>query len=156
MSEYSYDQYLADQETADTLDFIQNYMHSPYEVAEKVCNGIGPSWFPSKLRKLIDKLNPTLKPVAQNHDLGYYYGRGTLGDFTRQNDAFAVNGVKAAKARYKWYDVRRYWVMKQPAKFAARCEAWGWPAYVAAIKERKADEAAKQAAQSVKEQEADV
>ena len=129
MSEYNYDQYLADQETADTLDFVQNYLHAPYAVAEKVCNGIGPSWFPAKLRKLIDKLNPTLKPVAQNHDLGYYYGRGTLGDFTRQNDAFAVNGIKAAK-------------------FAARCEAWGWPAYVAAIKERKADEAA----QSAKEQ----
>ena len=153
---YSYNQYLADQDTADRLDFIQNYMHAPYDVAAKVCNGIGPEWFPAKLRKLIDKLNPTLKSVAQNHDLGYYYGRGTLGDFSRQNDAFAINGIKAAKARYKWYDVRRYWVMKQAAKFAARCEAWGWPAYVAAIKERKADEAAKQAAQSVKEQEADV
>jgi hypothetical protein len=146
---YTYEQYLADQETADTLDFVQNYLHAPYAVAEKVCNGIGPSWFPAKLRKLIDKLNPTLKPVAQNHDLGYYYGRGTLGDFTRQNDAFAINGIKAAKAKYKWYDLRRYWVMKQAAKFAARCEAWGWPAYVAAIKERKADEAA----QSAKEQE---
>lgn len=146
---YTYEQYLADQETADTLDFVQNYLHAPYTVAEKVCNGIGPSWFPAKLRKLIDKLNPTLMVVAQNHDLGYYYGRGTLGDFTRQNDAFAVNGIKAAKARYKWYDLRRYWVMKQAAKFAARCEAWGWPAYIAAIKERKADEAA----QSAKEQE---
>ena len=149
---YTYEQYLADQETADTLDFVQNYLHAPYAVAEKVCNGIGPSWFPAKLRTLIDKLNPTLMVVAQNHDLGYYYGRGTLGDFTRQNDAFAINGVKVAKAKYKWYDIRRYWVMKQAAKFAARCEAWGWPAYVAAIKERKADEAA----QSAKEQEADV
>ena len=146
---YTYEQYLADQETADTLDFVQNYLHAPYAVAEKVCNGIGPSWFPAKLRTLIDKLNPTLMVVAQNHDLGYYYGRGTLGDFTRQNDAFAVNGIKAAKAKYKWYDIRRYWVMKQAAKFAARCEAWGWPAYVAAIKERKADEAA----QSAKDQE---
>ena len=146
---YTYEQYLADQETADTLDFVQNYLHAPYAVAEKVCNGIGPSWFPAKLRTLIDKLNPTLMVVAQNHDLGYYYGRGTLGDFTRQNDAFAINGVKAAKAKYKWYDIRRYWVMKQAAKFAARCEAWGWPAYVAAIKERKADEAA----QSAKDQE---
>ena len=134
---YTYEQYLADQEKADSLDFVENYMHKPYAIAEKVCNGIGPSWFPEKLRKLIDKLNPTLKPVAQNHDLGFYFGTGTFGNFSRLNDAFIVNGTKAAKAQYKWYDPRRYWVIKQAAKFAARCEAWGWPAYAAAINERK-------------------
>ena len=52
-----------------------------------------------------------------------------------------------AKAQYKWYDPRRYWVIKQAAKFAARCEAWGWPAYAAAINERKeAEKAEKQEA----------
>ena len=43
---YTYEQYLADQEKADSLDFVENYMHKPYAIAKKVCNGIGPSWFP--------------------------------------------------------------------------------------------------------------
>jgi hypothetical protein len=153
---YTYEQYLADQEKADSLDFVENYMHKPYAIAEKVCNGIGPSWFPEKLRKLINKLNPTLIPVAQNHDLGYYYGDGTFSNFSRLNDALLINGTRASKAKYKWYDIRRYWVIKQAAKYATECQTCGWPAYVAAIKERKADEAAKVAAQSAKEKEANV
>ena len=143
---YLYSQYLADQETADTLDFVENYMHTPYTVAAKVCNGIGPSWFPQHLRELVSKLNPSLVVVAQNHDLGYYYGTGSAGDFKRKNDAFRINGRRVAEAKYGWYDIRRYWVIFQAWKFAAECEKFGWKAYAAAINERKA-------AQEEKEQE---
>lgn len=136
---YSYSQYLADQETADTLDFAENYLKTtPYTVAAKVCNGIGPSWFPQHLRELISKLNPSLVVVAQNHDLGYYYGTGSAGDFQRKNDAFRINGKRVAEAKYGWYDPRRYWVEFQAWKFAQECEKFGWKAYAAAIKERKA------------------
>ena len=47
MSEYSYEQYLADQETADTLDFVQNYMHAPYDVAERYVMALARRGFPS-------------------------------------------------------------------------------------------------------------
>lgn len=146
---YLYSQYLADQETADTLGFVENYMHTPYTVAAKVCNGIGPSWFPQHLRELVSKLNPSLVVVAQNHDLGYYYGRGTASNFRQLNEAFRINGRKVAEAKYGWYDPRRYWVEFQAWKFAKECDKFGWKAYAAAINERKA-------AQEGKTEEADV
>ena len=135
--QYTEEQFLTEQKLADDLGFQQNKMHIPFTVAACVCNGIGASWFPEKLRDFVSKMNPSLVVVANNHDLGYYYGSGTHGDFLRINDAFRVNGEKVAKNKYAWYDPRRYWVMLQAAKFAALCDAAGWPAYVAAIKDRQ-------------------
>lgn len=137
---YTREQFDNEADLANKLDFVYNmFYEADFSVAEKVCNGIGPSWFPERLRKLVSGLNPSLVPVADNHDLGYYYGTGTTSDFRRCNDAFAVNGEKVAKAKYKWYDPRRYWVIFQANKFAKECDIAGWPAYVAAIKERKRD-----------------
>lgn len=155
MKNYTYEQYLEDQEIADSLDFWQNRMHVPYETAAKVCNGIGPSWFPEKIRSLVDKLNPKLIPVANNHDLGFYYGSLTKNDFHRVNDAFRVNGEKVAddewrkaKKECKWYQAKlylKYWechrIRRQAAVFAALCDTdLGWPAYAAAVNERKENE----------------
>ncbi len=126
-------------------------MNVPYEIAKNVCNGIGPSWFPEILRDAISKLNPDLVVVANNHDLGYYYGTGTQGDFLRQNEAFRINGEKVAddkwakqKVKYGWYDLRRLvllWechrIKRQAAIFAKLCNEKGWKAYTTARKERK-------------------
>ena len=135
--QYTEEQFLTEQKLADDLGFQQNKMHVPFTVAAVVCNGIGASWFPEKLRDFVSKLNPSLVVVANNHDLGYYYGTEKYDDFLRINEAFRINGEKVAKNKYAWYDPRRYWVMWKAAKFAALCDAGGWPAYVAAIKDRR-------------------
>ena len=145
----NFEQFKADCELAKELAFEMNYLHEVhYEIAKRVCNGIGAEWFPAKLRKMISKLNPSLVIVAQNHDLCYYFGCGTYSDFKRANEAFRWNGYRMAFHNYKWFNPLRYWVMFQADKFALELDLAGWAAYVAAIKERKADEAA----QSVKEQ----
>lgn len=140
---YTSEQFDEDFDLADELDFVCNeFYNTSYEVAARVCNGLGPSWFPEYLRNLLDRMNPTLRPVWANHDIGFRNGDGTWGDFIRKNAAFRINGKLAAKHRYKWYDPRRYWVMKQAAKFAAECDVLGWPAYVAAIRDRQKEEEA--------------
>ena len=135
-------QYKEDCILAKNLQFEMNCLDmANYETAKRVCNGIGPSWFPAKLRKMISKLNPSLVIVANNHDLNYYFGCGSHSDFKASNEAFRWNGYKMAFYRYKWYDIRRYWVMFQADKFTIELNASGWPAYVSAIQERKAHEA---------------
>jgi hypothetical protein len=142
----TFEQYQKDCELADELNFEMNELvEMNYDLAKRVCNGIGAEWFPEKLRKMISKLNPSLVIVAQNHDLNYYFGTERHSDFVAANEAFKWNGYKMACHNYKWYDVRRYWVMFQATKFCMELNACGWPAYVAAIKERKKDEAAQQA-----------
>ena len=144
--DYTEEQYLAEKKTAKELAFKENMLDvTSYDVAAKVCNGIGASWFPEKLRKAVSKLNPSLVVVANNHDLGYYYGTGTMSHFNRVNQAFRANGEKIAKAKYGWYDPRRYWVMWKAAKFTALCEVCGWVAYETAINERKEAEKAEKA-----------
>ena len=62
------------------------------ELIAKVCNGIGPEWFPAAIRAAIDRLHPSLKVVAMIHDLDYYFGDGTTEDFNRAN-AFAARAL---------------------------------------------------------------
>ena len=138
----NFEQFKADCELAKELAFEMNYLHEGcYEIAKRVCNGIGAEWFPAKLRKMISKLNPSLVIVAQNHDLNYYFGCGTHSDFKAANEAFKWNGYKMAFHKYKWYNPLRYWVMFQASKFTLELNACGWPAYVAAIKDRMAHQA---------------
>lgn len=141
----TFEEYKADCELAKELAFEMNYLHEVhFDIARRVCNGIGAEWFPEKLRKMISKMNPSLVIVAQNHDLCYYFGCGTHSDFKAANEAFRWNGYKMAFRNYKWYDPRRYWVMLKAHKFAIELNIGGWPAYVAAIKDRMAHQAENQ------------
>jgi hypothetical protein len=112
----------------------------PLATVSRVCNGIGPSWFPTRLRLAIDSLHPSLKVVAAIHDLWYYYGADTTEDFLRANRAFRENGEKVAKYLYGWYNPRRYLVAWNAARFAKLCDLAGKIAYVSAIDERRSDE----------------
>lgn len=106
---------------------------------QRICNGIGPQWFPEHLRNLIDTFNPTLRQVADLHDLMYYFADGSDEAFHLANAAFAANGIIMAKDRYAWYDPRRYWVMLKAKEFADICESFGHIAYMAAIDECNED-----------------
>ena len=107
------------------------------ELIAKVCNGIGPEWFPAAIRAAIDRLHPSLKVVAMIHDLDYYFGDGTTEDFNKANSAFAANGIVVADDRYKWYDPRRYLARRSARKFAALCAVGGRVAYNKAIRDRQ-------------------
>ena len=112
-------------------------METQDDIILRVCNGIGPEWFPADLRKAIDALHPSLKTVAIIHDLAYYFGDGTTQAFRQANADFAANGIKIACDRYGWYNPLRYIARHEAAKFARLCDIGGSIAYKKAIKERE-------------------
>ena len=115
-------------EGSERLDF-----HSDAEL-QKICNGIGPQFFPEWLRKAVTALHPTLAPAAFIHDVEYEESDGSLSGFTAANDRFKRNGYKLAEEAFGWYDVRRYIVMNQARRFGNLCQAGGWIAWVKGAK----------------------
>lgn len=132
-------EYEQEKELAKSLGFTMNmFKFVSCEEACRICNGIGPAIMPAPFTTALNKLHPSLKPVADNHDMGFRYGSGTYRDFTECNDAFYENGCKVAKWKYKAYDLRRYIVIFDAWKFSRACQnKIGWAAYVAAIRQRK-------------------
>lgn len=112
----------------------------PLNVIADVYNGIGASCFPAVMRKMLDRLNPTLQVCALIHDVRYYLGRGTIDDFTEANIDFEENGTIEAVDCYRWYDPRRYWVAFKAHRFSVLCQRFGWMAYLMAIEERRKKE----------------
>ena len=94
-------------------------------------NGIGPESFPGWLRAVIDFLHPSLEPVAFIHDIEWSLSDGTKESFTASNERFRRNGVKIAKAMYSFWNLRRYVVEADAAKFAKLCQKFGWAAWMA-------------------------
>lgn len=92
-------------------------------------NGIGPEWFPAKLREAIDKLHADLLPMAFIHDVRWSHSEGTHEYFTASNEELKENGYKIAKARYPWYRPARYARMNQARVFGNLCQVFGWSAY---------------------------
>ena len=138
------EEYESERKLAKELGFVMNDLQiTSYSIVKDVCNGIGPAAMPQPFVDALNKLHPSLKPVADNHDLNFYKGDGTWADFTACNQAFYENGCKVAKWKYKAYDVRRYIVIFDAWNFSRACQnKIGWSAYTAAIKKRMEDEAA--------------
>ena len=132
-------EYYEEKRLAEELQFDMNMFACVQRVeACKICNGIGPAAFPKLFVAALNKLHPSLKPVADNHDMGFHFGSGTQKDFKEVNDAFYTNGCKVAKWKYKAYDPRRYIVMFDAWRFARACQnKFGWDAYLAAIRQRQ-------------------
>ena len=104
---------------------------------QKICNGIGPGYFPAAARKTVDKLHPSLKPVAVVHDVEWYESDGEYDSFFWSNRRFEDNGIRVAFATYKWYDPRRYLVCWRSHRFAMCCQFGGWLTYQHCFSERK-------------------
>lgn len=119
---------------ADRLNLIgRELLHLPKETVMNNCNGIGPEWFPEKLRSFITWLNPRQKATAAIHDMMYACGH----DFSRANDIFAINGKWEAVAAYKWYSPRRYIAIVKAQIFAKLCQKFGYMAWKAAQRKMK-------------------
>ena len=77
---------------------------------------------------MLDRLHPTLLPVALIHDLEYHEG-GDHRAFRASNERFVRNGVICADAAFRWYDPRRYWVRHKARQFAQICADYGWKGF---------------------------
>lgn len=99
------------------------------EQLAELYNGIGPDWFPSKLRDAIDNLCSSLQPMALIHDVRWCRSDGTRRSFYGTNEELRENGYAIAENLYKWWDIRRYWLKHQAKVFGDLCDSFGWGAY---------------------------
>ena len=101
-----------------------------------IYNGIGPEGFPGWLRKALDALHPSLRPVAMIHDVEWHESDGSRATFDMSNARFRRNGCKVACESFGWWRPRRYKVMWDAVKFARICQTFGFGAFYAPHKAR--------------------
>ena len=106
------------------------------EQLSDIYNGIGPEGFPGWLRKALDALHPSLRPVAMIHDVEWHESDGSRTTFDMSNALFRRNGCKVACESFGWWRPRRYKVMWDAAKFARLCQTFGFGAFYAPYKAR--------------------
>lgn len=102
------------------------------DLIRTVCNGIGSDAMGSTLRGMLDALHPAFILPSVIHDLRYWFWDGTETSFKSANAEFASNGCKVAKARYSWYDPRRYLAYHNAAKYKAILDLCGHSAAASA------------------------
>lgn len=110
-------------EGSDLLELYTN------EQLQEICNGIGPEFFPSRLRAAVSALHPTLEPAAFLHDIKYERSDGSWSGFTSANSEFLRNGIRLADASFGWYNPRRYLVRADARRFHGLLTAGGWIAW---------------------------
>jgi len=115
-------------------DFVHSF---PIEQLAEDFNGIGPEWFPPKLREAIDNLSEILLPMAFVHDVRWSHSDGTEYYFTRSNEELKKNGYTIAKAECGWYNPRRYLLMNKARVFGNLCQHFGYSAYLTAYNKQK-------------------
>ena len=106
------------------------------EQLSDIYNGIGTEGFPGWLRKALDALHPSLRPVAMIHDVEWQESDGSRTTFDMSNARFRRNGCKVACESFGWWRPRRYKVMWDAAKFARLCQTFGFGAFYAPYKAR--------------------
>lgn len=111
---------------ADHLQLIgRELLHMSKKTVMDNCNGIGPEFFPGKIRNLINKYNPTFRCSAAIHDMMFAVGY----DFSRANDILYINGKWEAEARYSWFNPVRYLAIFRAWRFSRLCQKYGYLAW---------------------------
>ena len=98
------------------------------EDIERIYNGCGADWMPTRLRKVLTWMRSTGEPAFLLHDMQYYRG-GTREDFTKSNNDLQKNLWICAKQVYSWYNpIRLLWWLRA-RRLAKACQYFGWSAF---------------------------
>lgn len=108
------------------LEFAKQF---PLSQLAKDFNGIGPEFFPDRLRKFIDKLCYVFLPAAFVHDVRWSHSDGTTAQFLRSNEELELNCRILAYANYAWYNPMRYLRLHQAKVFRRLCDLFGYAPY---------------------------
>lgn len=128
-------------EQAKAVNVMGLYFVMGFDV-ETICkeyNGIGPQFLPEKLRDKVTSLLAIFEPAALVHDLRFGRSDGTSDAFNYANNEFYVNCHKCAKAKYKWWNWKRYRAYAViDAMYEFNCSAaGGWRAWQDAYNENR-------------------
>ena len=96
--------------------------------AVRICNGIGPDWFPAWLRWAVTKVNITLEPASWIHDMEYERGGGVVDRFMA-DARFLVNCFRCACFFHSAKSLRRYRNMLQALLLFAALRLGGQAAF---------------------------
>ena len=119
------------------VEILEQYTNNELR---KICNGIGPEFFPEKWRKIITWIFKYLEATAFLHDVEFHTQIG----FGRANAHFFINGIREVKAKFKWYNPFRYIGLHRVRQFCYLLKIFGIFAYENAnlenIKKEKKDD----------------
>lgn len=105
---------------------LEKYKNSELK---KICNGVGPDYFPAWARELVTDLRKESELPAFIHDVEWYESDGSYVAFTASNRRFYENGKLVSKYLYKWYDIRRYLSFCRIYRLYKYCQSFGFGQY---------------------------
>jgi len=73
------------------LNLSKAYLLAPYKVLEKVCNGIGPAWFPDWVRDKVTDYFEYFLPSTNQHDFDFEFLFKSNFNFKLANDRLCKN-----------------------------------------------------------------
>ena len=78
------------------------------ETLAREYNGIGPAFFPEKLREKTTKFLSLFEPAALIHDLRNFESDGSEEKFHLANAEFLANCRRCVEDKYAWWNLKRY------------------------------------------------
>jgi len=86
-------------------DFVEGF---GLETLAREYNGIGPAFFPEKLREKTTKFLSLFEPAALIHDLRNFESDGSEEKFHLANAEFLANCRRCVEDKYAWWNLKRY------------------------------------------------
>ena len=96
----------------------------------RVYNGCGPESLPSAARKKLTTYLAIFEPAFLIHDWRFSRSDGTRCSFNFANTELEYNLCKIAKAKYGFFNWRRYRALAAAELIAEACSRYGWSAYI--------------------------
>ena len=97
-------------------------------------NGCGPEWLPSAVREKLTEYFAIFEPAFMIHDWRFSRSDGTSCCFNFANFELEQNLRRIAKAKYGFFNWRRYRALAAAKIIVGACDRFGWSAYIAAAK----------------------
>ena len=97
----------------------------------RVYNGCGPEWLPSAAREKLTEYFAIFEPAFIIHDWRFSRSDGTRCRFNFANFELEQNLRRIAKAKYGFFNWRRYRALAAAKIIAEACSRYGWSAYCA-------------------------
>ena len=101
----------------------------PLAELARVYNGCGPEWLPSAAREKLTEYFAIFEPAFMIHDWRFSRSDGTRCRFNFANFELEQNRRRIAKAKYGFFNWRRYRALAAAELIAEACSRYGWSAY---------------------------
>jgi len=88
-----------------------------------VYNGVGPDWFPAKLRDSLSRLNKRILPAVLVHDIDYDSG-GTKAEFLIYNRNLGINSEICIEREYAKWSLQKLFAQWRVKRYVKLCDLY--------------------------------